>query len=159
MAKVRLRWRHVRVVTRREQGVREGTFTSAELVEHSIQQISKVNRSINAAVAERFAQARLEAARADEVGPFPPPLCSASDPPLLVAFASPLPMILLQRVSEARGNGTLESLPPLLGVPFSVKVRKGGRGESSAVGAGELRCARDAKHVRSDREDGEDRTR
>ncbi|EKX50114.1 hypothetical protein GUITHDRAFT_103927 [Guillardia theta CCMP2712] len=63
----------------------------AELVDLSIRQIVRVNRSINAAVAERFAQARQEAARADE------------------------------RVAEARAKETLDSLPPLLGVPFSVK--------------------------------------
>ncbi len=46
-------------------GLREGRWTSAELVEAHIAQIERVNPSLNAVVSDRFETAREEAAQAD----------------------------------------------------------------------------------------------
>jgi fatty acid amide hydrolase 2 len=71
--------------------LREGRFGARELVEAHIEHMERVNPTINAIVMTRFHDARREADAADA------------------------------RLRQARGNGTLESLPPLLGVPCTIK--------------------------------------
>lgn len=71
--------------------IRAGELTSVALVEAHIARMRAVNPVINAVVCERVADARVDAARADEA------------------------------VAKARLAGTLESLPPLLGVPCTIK--------------------------------------
>lgn len=71
--------------------IRTGTLTSVALVETHIARMREVNPILNAVVCERVADARVEAARADE------------------------------EVALARRDGTLDALPPLLGVPCTIK--------------------------------------
>lgn len=71
--------------------IRDGKTTSVAVVEAHIARMRQVNPVLNAVVCERVADARLEAARADE------------------------------QVVRARKAGTLADLPPLLGVPCTIK--------------------------------------
>lgn len=71
--------------------IRAGELTSAEVVEAHIARLRAVNPAINAVVCERIADARLESADAD------------------------------REIAAARAAGTLERLPPLLGVPCTIK--------------------------------------
>ncbi len=71
--------------------IREGRTTSRAVVETHIQQMERVNPRINAVVQTRFDEARAEAAYADE------------------------------RLAEAREKKQVDSLPPLLGVPCTIK--------------------------------------
>lgn len=71
--------------------IRSGELTSAEVVEAHIARLREVNPVINAVVCERIADARLESADAD------------------------------REIAAARAAGTLDSLPPLLGVPCTIK--------------------------------------
>jgi len=77
--------------TRLAQRIRAGELTSVEVVEAHIARLRQVNPVINAVVAERIADARVEAARADE------------------------------EIAAARAAVTLDQLPPLLGVPCTIK--------------------------------------
>lgn len=71
--------------------LRDGRLSPEDLLEAHIERIRAVNGAINALVADRFDAARAEARDAG------------------------------RRLAEARRDGTSEALPPLLGVPFSVK--------------------------------------
>ena len=71
--------------------LRAGDLSSRALVDRHIDAIEQVNPTLNAVVATRFDAARQEADRAD------------------------------QRLDEARRADTVESLPPLLGVPCTIK--------------------------------------
>ncbi|PRD39575.1 UNVERIFIED_CONTAM: Fatty-acid amide hydrolase 2 [Trichonephila clavipes] len=71
--------------------IRSGELTSVAVVEAHIARLRQVNPVINAVVCERVADARVEAARADE------------------------------EIAAARAAGTLDALPPLLGVPCTIK--------------------------------------
>lgn len=71
--------------------IRLGEITAVAAVEAHIARLRQVNPVINAVVCERVADARVEAARADE------------------------------QVAAARAAGTLDQLPPLLGVPCTIK--------------------------------------
>ena len=71
--------------------LRSGEVSAVGLVRSSIQRIQQVNMALNAVVVDRFEAALFEASHADE------------------------------RLALARAHGTLDSLPPLLGVPFSTK--------------------------------------
>lgn len=71
--------------------IRTGVLTPVEAVERHIGWLQRVNPELNALVAERFAEARAEAREASD------------------------------RLTAARASGSLAHLPPLLGVPFTVK--------------------------------------
>lgn len=71
--------------------IREGRSTSRAVVEAHIQQMQRVNPRLNAVVQTRYDEARAEAAYADE------------------------------RLAEAREKKIMERLPPLLGVPCTIK--------------------------------------
>lgn len=71
--------------------IREGRTSSRAVVETHIQQLERVNPRLNAVVKTRFAEARAEAAYADE------------------------------RLAEAREKNQMHLLPPLLGVPCTIK--------------------------------------
>jgi fatty acid amide hydrolase 2 len=72
-------------------GIRQGELTSAAVVEAHIEQTARLAPSINAVVADRFELARAEARAADD------------------------------RAAAARSARGVAALPPLLGVPFTVK--------------------------------------
>jgi len=103
--------------------VRSGQVTSSQLVETFITQIEKVNPKLNAMVATRFQEARLEARKADE---------------------------LTDRTADK------SSLPPLHGVPFSVKEPIGLEGMPHSCGLIARRSckAKDATVVRRLRQAG-----
>lgn len=71
--------------------IRSGELTSVQVVEAHIERLRQVNPIINAVVVERVADARVEAAAAD------------------------------REIAAARAAGTLEQLPPFLGVPCTIK--------------------------------------
>ncbi|MDQ8037099.1 MAG: amidase [Pedobacter sp.] len=71
--------------------IREGRTTSRAVVEAHIQQMERVNPRLNAVVQTRYEEARAEAAYADE------------------------------RLAELREKKVLEQLPPLWGVPCTIK--------------------------------------
>ena len=71
--------------------LRSGAVSSVGLVRASIERIQQVNMVVNAVVVDRFEAAFFEASQADD------------------------------RLARARADGTLDSLPPLLGIPFSTK--------------------------------------
>lgn len=71
--------------------LRAGTLTASALMEAHIARLQAVNPVINAVVRERLAQARAEAAEAD------------------------------RELASARAAGQLDELPPLLGVPCTIK--------------------------------------
>lgn len=71
--------------------IRAGELTSVAVVEAHIARMRQVNPVLNAVVVERVADARVESARADE------------------------------EIAAARLAGTLADLPPLLGVPCTIK--------------------------------------
>lgn len=77
--------------TRLAQRIRAGELTSVAVVEAHIARLRQVNPVLNAVVVERVADARVEAARADE------------------------------EVAAAHATGSLDQLPPLLGVPCTIK--------------------------------------
>lgn len=71
--------------------IRSAETTSVQVVEAHIERLRQVNPIINAVVVERIADARVEAADAD------------------------------REVAAARAAGTLDQLPPFLGVPCTIK--------------------------------------
>jgi fatty acid amide hydrolase 2 len=71
--------------------IRSGEVSSAVVVEAHIERLRQVNPIINAVVVERIADARVEAANAD------------------------------REIAAARAAGTLDQLPPFLGVPCTIK--------------------------------------
>lgn len=71
--------------------IRSGEVSSAVVVEAHIERLRQVNPILNAVVVERIADARLEAANAD------------------------------REIAAARAAGTLDQLPPFLGVPCTIK--------------------------------------
>lgn len=71
--------------------IRSGEVSSAVVVEAHIERLRRVNPIINAVVVERIADARVEAANAD------------------------------REIAAARAAGTLDQLPPFLGVPCTIK--------------------------------------
>jgi fatty acid amide hydrolase 2 len=71
--------------------IREGEITSVDVVDAHIAAVDRVNPTINAVIADRYDLARQEAASADAT------------------------------VAGARRDGTLADLPPMLGVPCTVK--------------------------------------
>ena len=71
--------------------IRSGEVSSAVVVEAHIERLRQVNPIINAVVVERNADARVEAANAD------------------------------REIAAARAAGTLDQLPPFLGVPCTSK--------------------------------------
>ncbi len=73
------------------QRIRAGELTSAAVVDAHVARLLAVNPVLNAVVVERVDEARAEAARADE------------------------------EVAAARAAGNLDQLPPLLGVPCTIK--------------------------------------
>lgn len=84
--------------------LKAGTLTSVALLEAHVERIRAVNGAINALVADRFDAARVEARSADA------------------------------QLAEARRTGTVDSLPPFLGVPFSVKEFIGVKGMPQTAG-------------------------
>src|SRR5512135_3273923 len=100
--------------------IRRRTVTAREVVDAHIERHVQWAPRINALVAERFDRARAEAAAADE------------------------------RVVAANAATTLEELPPLLGVPFTVKESIALRGMPHSAGLlarRELRADRTAPVV------------
>ncbi len=77
--------------TQLAQWIRDGKTTSVAVVEAHIARMRQVNPVINAVVSKRIADARVEAADAD------------------------------RQVAAATKAGTLADLPPLLGVPCTIK--------------------------------------
>lgn len=71
--------------------LRAGEFTSREVVEAHIEHMERVNPTLNAVVMTRYHEARAEADRADA------------------------------QLAAARAAGRLDGLPPLLGVPCTIK--------------------------------------
>lgn len=71
--------------------IRSGEVSSAVVVEAHIERLRQVNPILNAVVVERIADARVEAANAD------------------------------REIAAARAAGTLDQLPPFLGVPCTIK--------------------------------------
>lgn len=71
--------------------IREGRFSSRAVIEAHIEQMERVNPRLNAVVHTRFAEARAEANYADE------------------------------RLAEARAKKAVHKLPPLHGVPCTIK--------------------------------------
>lgn len=71
--------------------IRAGELTSVAVVEAHISRLRQVNPVLNAVVADRIADARVEAAEAD------------------------------REIAAARAAGTVAALPPLLGVPCTIK--------------------------------------
>lgn len=71
--------------------IRRGDFSAREVVEVHIEHMERVNPDLNAVVMTRFHEARAEADRADA------------------------------RLAAARAAGTIGDLPPLLGVPCTIK--------------------------------------
>lgn len=71
--------------------LRTGEFSAREVVEVHIEHMERVNPDLNAVVMTRYQEARAEADRADA------------------------------RLAEARAAGRLDNLPPLLGVPCTIK--------------------------------------
>lgn len=87
--------RHLRILsasaTALAAALRTGEFSSREVVEVHIEHMERVNPALNAVVMTRFQEARAEADRADA------------------------------RLAAARAAGTLAEVPPLLGVPCTIK--------------------------------------
>ena len=113
-------------VAEQARRLRSGQVSAVTLVRAFIQRIVLINQQINAVVADRFESALHEAALADE------------------------------KLARGRAQGTLDSLPPLLGVPFSAKesfeaegmphtsgllARVGRRGFKDAVAVKRLKAA------------------
>ncbi|MCC2637778.1 MAG: Glutamyl-tRNA(Gln) amidotransferase subunit [Moraxellaceae bacterium] len=71
--------------------LRAGEFSAREVVEAHIEHMERVNPGLNAVVVTRFREARAEADRADV------------------------------QLAAARAAGSIDSLPPLLGVPCTIK--------------------------------------
>jgi fatty acid amide hydrolase 2 len=104
--------------------IREGEVTAGEVLEAHLEHIERVNPIVHAIVADRFSDARAEAAAADE---------------------------------RVRAAGAGDPLPPLLGVPITVKESIGvERMPNSAgiVARRDHRCEADAVTVRRLREAG-----
>jgi fatty acid amide hydrolase 2 len=72
-------------------GIRRGDFSARDVLEAHIEHLEQVNPALNAVVMTRFREARAEADRADA------------------------------QLAAARAAKTLEALPPLLGVPCTIK--------------------------------------
>ncbi|MCD6059853.1 MAG: Glutamyl-tRNA(Gln) amidotransferase subunit [Moraxellaceae bacterium] len=72
-------------------GIRRGDYSAREVVEAHVEHLEQVNPTLNAIVMTRFFEARAEADRADA------------------------------QLAAARAGNCVESLPPLLGVPCTIK--------------------------------------
>lgn len=102
------------------QRIRSGETTSVAVVEAHIARLRQANPHLNAVVCERVADARWEAARCDE------------------------------RLARAKRDGTLNDLPPLLGVPCTIKESFHVVGMPNTAGLVDrvpLRVAEDAEAV------------
>lgn len=109
------------------RALRSGEVTSEGLVDAAIRHIEAVNPQVNAVVAARYGEARAEARLADA------------------------------RLSQARLAGSLDALPPFLGVPCTVKESFEVRGMPNTAGLLSRRgvvAERDAVTVRRLRDAG-----
>lgn len=86
------------------RAIRSGELSARAVVDGHIAQLHAVNPQLNAVVCGRYDEARREAEAADA------------------------------RIAEARAQGTLDSLPPLLGVPCTIKENFAFTGMPNAAG-------------------------